>query len=67
MIQYSLLRRTAASTRLNTTFRGLHETMYSNELMRLCAWEDYIELFNIITPTYGGWISLNKACYHMIL
>jgi hypothetical protein len=64
-IQYSLLGRTAASIRLNTTFRGLApspssgkteklfclrmgtelvpETLYSNELMRLCAREDYIE------------------------
>jgi hypothetical protein len=64
MIQYSLLGRTAASIRLNTTFRGLarspssgktdqfclrmgtelvSETLYSNELTRLCAREDYIE------------------------
>jgi hypothetical protein len=65
MIQYSLLGRTATSTRLNTTFRGLvpspssdktanqfclrmgtelvPETLYSNELTRLCAREDYIE------------------------
>jgi hypothetical protein len=62
MIQYSLLGRTAALIRLNTTFRGLvpspssgktvflrmgtelvPETLYSNELTRLCAREDYIE------------------------
>jgi hypothetical protein len=76
MIQYSLLGRTAASTLLNTTFRGLApspssgktdltytgqtscmlnqfclrmgtelvpETLYWNELTRLCAREDYIE------------------------
>jgi hypothetical protein len=57
MIQYSLLGRTAASTCLNTSFRGLApspkfclrmgtelvpETLYSNELTRLCAREDYI-------------------------
>jgi hypothetical protein len=56
---YSLLGRTAASIRLNTTFRGLApspssglrmgaelipETLYSNQLTRLCAREDYIEL-----------------------
>jgi hypothetical protein len=33
MIQYSLLGRTAASIR---------QTLYSNELTRLCAREDYI-------------------------
>jgi hypothetical protein len=63
VIQYSLLGRTAASIRLNTTFRGLApspssgksdfrrmgtelvpETLYSNELTRLCAREDYIVL-----------------------
>jgi hypothetical protein len=36
LIQYSLLGRTAASIRLNTT-------LYSNELTLLCAREDYIE------------------------
>jgi hypothetical protein len=49
--QYSLLGRTSASIRLNTTFRGLApsptsgktETLYSNELTRLCARENYIE------------------------
>jgi hypothetical protein len=67
MIQYSLLGRTATSTRLNTTFRGLApspstgknhwrrmgmelvpETLYSNELTRLCAQEDYIKLKEIL-------------------
>jgi hypothetical protein len=50
-IQYSLLGRTAESIRLNTTFRGLApspssgktDTLYSNELTRLCTREDYIE------------------------
>jgi hypothetical protein len=59
-LQYSHLGRTAASVRLNTTFRGLApspssgfclrmgtelvpETLYSNELTRLCARENYIE------------------------
>jgi hypothetical protein len=77
IVQYSFLGRTAASIRLNTTFRGLApspssgktdlpynssvpccmvnqfclrmgmeivpETLYSNELTRLCSREDYIE------------------------
>jgi hypothetical protein len=54
MIQYSLLGRTAASIRLNTTNQFclrmgtelVPETLYSNELTRLCAREDYIVLFN---------------------
>jgi hypothetical protein len=47
--QYSLLGHTAASIRLNTTFRGLAPSpssgkmLYSNELTWLCAREDYIE------------------------
>jgi hypothetical protein len=74
MTQYSLLGRTAASARLNTTFRGLAlspssgktdlnqlnqfclrmgtelvpETLYSNELTRLCTQEDYIEARHFI-------------------
>ena len=42
-IQYSFLGRTAASIRLNTTFclrmgtEVVPETLYSNELMRLCT------------------------------
>jgi hypothetical protein len=51
-IQYSLLGRTAASTRqaklinlfcLRMGTELVPETLYSNELTRLCAREDYIE------------------------
>jgi hypothetical protein len=57
MIQYSFLGRTAATIRLNTTFlfclwlgtELVPETLYSNELTRMCAREDYIELSKLVT------------------
>ena len=76
MIQYSFVGRTAASVRLNTTFRGLApspfsgktdlfclrmgtglvpETLYSNELTRLCARENYIGAFML-------YVILNGLC-----
>jgi hypothetical protein len=42
MIQYSLLGRNQFCLRMGTEL--VPETLYSNELTRLCAREDYIEL-----------------------
>jgi hypothetical protein len=78
MIQYNLLGRTAASIRLNTTFRGLAfqfclrmgtelvpETLYSNELTRLCARENYIEPTVIINVFRGFPQSLKETIVMM--
>jgi hypothetical protein len=78
MIQYSLLGRTAASIRLNTTFRGLAPSpssgktdLYSNELTRLCAREDYIEFlfyFAICLCWQGitDILSILGFCFHTL-
>jgi hypothetical protein len=62
MIQYSLLGRPAASIRLNTFeyqfclrmgTELVPETLYSNELTRLCAREDYIEVLLVLINMHG--------------
>jgi hypothetical protein len=88
MFQYSLLGRSAALIRLNTTFRGLApspssglrigtepvpETLYSNELTRLCAREDYIEscrresfkTYNVIYVLIHGGSVGKVICYKL--
>jgi hypothetical protein len=65
MIQYSLLGRTAASIRLNTTFRGLAPSPSSGKTMYLydfCSLMLGSKLFYIQYILLGVFIVLDKPC-----